>query len=308
VRVRGTPFITAVIMSAAAMLLIPSTIESHHRHAADVSAPADATDLAADPSPSSASPSPAPIITAPPAAPARAPVASGVRTLRARTVTLSVNGFWSWALLDRHSGQIAGSPTLATRSDTASAIKIWLAADYLRRADENRITVTTTRQRQISMMIRDSDNNMADFFWKTNGGAPTIQRMIRICGLTESRAVLKGTWSTTEISARDGARMISCVVDGRGAGQRWTAFLVNEMRQVRGPGRFGIVTALAPDTAVRTAIKNGWINRSDGRWHITCLAATDDWALAVQTQYAVALGMGYGANICKQVALQLGTT
>ena len=69
------------------------------------------------------------------------------------------------------------------------------------------------------------------------------------------------------------------------------------MRQVRGAGRFGVITALAPDVAARVAIKNGWINRRDGRWHIACLAVTDEWALTVLTQYPVSLGFGYGYTI-----------
>jgi hypothetical protein len=55
-------------------------------------------------------------------------------------------------------------------------------------------------------------------------------------------------------------------------------------------------------------MKNGWINRKDGKWHIACLAITDDWALSVLAQYPVTLGLSHGANICKQVAVQLGTT
>jgi hypothetical protein len=157
-------------------------------------------------------------------------------------------------------------------------------------------------------MIRDSNNDVADTYHRANGGSSSIHRMIRQCGLAESRPVAVGSWSTTEVSARDGARLATCVADGRAAGPTWTQWLLAEMRGVRGAGRFGIVNAFAPDAAAKIAIKNGWINRKDGKWHIACLAVSDEWAMTVLAQYPVAHGISYGANICKQVAVQLGTT
>jgi hypothetical protein len=80
---------------------------------------------------------------------------------------------------------------------------------------------------------------------------------------------------------------------------------MNEMRQVRGAGRFGIIEALAPDVAHTVAIKNGWIPRKDGKWHVNCLAVARDWALAVMTVYPASLGRGYGEDICEHVAEEL---
>src|SRR5207248_3166739 len=56
--------------------------------------------------------------------------------LHAGPVSASSPGFWSWALLDRYTGELTGSPNLNAVNDTASMIKAWLAADYLRRAAE----------------------------------------------------------------------------------------------------------------------------------------------------------------------------
>jgi hypothetical protein len=294
--IRGTPFIAAVIMSAAAMLLMPNMVSTakspeHRPPRAGTAMDANLDEDAAIPPPVQAV-APAPAGTA--------------RTLRTGQVNLNVAGFWSWALIDRRTGTLSGSENAAARSDTASMVKSWIAADYLRRAGER--GVEDSRLRSLSQMIRDSDNSIANTFHGYNGGTPSINRMIRICGLTDSRPVSSGSWSTTEVSARDGARLAVCLADGRAAGPKWTNWLLNEMRQVRGAGRFGIVTAFPPDVAAKVAVKNGWINRDDGKWHIACLAVTDDWALSVLTQYPVAQGMQYGANICKQVAVQLGTT
>lgn len=296
--IRGTPFIAAVVMSAAAMLLMPDVISTarppeQHAPRAGTAMEANLDDSVAVPPPVQAV-QPAPAGTA--------------RTLRTGQVNLNVTGFWSWSLIDRRTGTLSGSGNAAARSDTASMIKSWIAADYLRRQGEKGQGVEDSRLRALSQMIRDSDNSIANTYNTLNGGTSSINRMIRVCGLTESRPVSSGSWSTTEVSARDGARLAVCLADGRAAGPKWTPWLLGEMRQVRGAGRFGIVDAFPPEVATRVAVKNGWINRKDGKWHIACLAVTDDWALSVLTQYPVALGLSHGANICKQVAVQLGTT
>jgi hypothetical protein len=234
--------------------------------------------------------------------------AGTARTLRTGQVNLTVTGFWSWSLIDRRTGTLSGSANAAARSDTASMVKSWIAADYLRRQSERGQGVEDSRLRALSQMIRDSDNAIANTFNTANGGANSINRMIRVCGLTESRPVSSGSWSTTEVSARDGARLGVCLADGRAAGPKWTLWLMTEMRSIRGAGRFGIIDAFPAEVASKVAAKNGWINRKDGKWHIACLAVTDDWSLSVLTQYPVGLGMAHGANICKQVAVQLGTT
>jgi len=296
VGIRGTPFVAAIVMSAAALLLMPDAI-------------GEPTRTPAEPPPAATGALPANLpqdLQQPPPVQAVQPAPAGTaRTLRTAQVNLNVTGFWSWALLDRRTGQLTGSTNAAARSDTASMIKAWLAADYLRDAGTK---VEDARLRALSTMIRDSDNDIADTYYKADGGSASINRMIRVCGLTESRPVASGSWSTTEVSARDGARLGACIADGRAAGPTWTAWLLAEMRAVRGAGRFGIISAFAPDVAAKVAIKNGWINRNDGKWHIACLAVTDEWSMTVLTQYPVSLGMAYGANVCKQVAVQLGAT
>jgi len=246
----------------------------------------------------------------PPAAPAQAPAvrakAGAARTLRSGPVNLTVSGFWAWGMVDRRTGEVTGSANANARSDTASMVKTWIAADFVRRAAEADRPVTLEQRKDLSQMIRDSVNEIATTYHGLNGGPASIQRMISICGLSDSRVNDSGSWSTTEISARDGARLGACLADGRAAGAQWTAWLLAEMRAVRGVGRFGIVSAFPPEVARTVAFKNGWIPRDDGKWHIACLAVTAEWALSVLVVYPNAFGRTYGANVCKQVAVQLG--
>jgi hypothetical protein len=221
-------------------------------------------------------------------------------------VKISSTGFWAWALLDGITGQISGSPNLNAVNDTASMIKAWLGADYLRRAAERGQRPTDSQLRMVSIMIRDSDNAAAESVYRANGATASINRLFSLCGLSESRATA-GSWSRTYLTPRDAVRMGKCIADGRAAGQQWTAWLLTEMRSVRGYGRFGIIQALPAEVAKTTAIKNGWLLRSDGLMRINCLAIGKDWILAVETRYKGSLGEAHGINICKSVAAQLLT-
>lgn len=222
-------------------------------------------------------------------------------------VVIDTEDFWSWALVDVATGHITGAPNLAETSTTASMIKVWLAADYLRLATEAGDRPREERLQEISVMIRDSENDPATRLYDELGGAESIDRLIAICGLTDSAASWR--WSLTELSARDAARMGGCIADGRAAGPEWTDWLLSEMRQVRGEGDFGIREAFPAKVVPGVAIKNGYFARpEDGRWHLNCLAVGDGWALAVIQRYPEALGMDHGAAICRDVAAQLWST
>jgi len=219
-------------------------------------------------------------------------------------VNLSVKGFWSWAFLDFKTGEIESSTPANALSDTASMSKAWVAADYLRRAAEKNQQPNSTIMAELSTMIRDSDTTHAYEFHVANGNLGSIQRMIKLCGLTDTKGV-QNSWSLTRMSSRDVARLAKCIADGRAAGPKWTSWLLNEMRSVRGPGRFGIIEALPADVAKTTAIKNGWLARDDGQWHIACMATGDGWSMGVMAHYPSSLGKDYGAKTCREVTKQL---
>ncbi|MER7003053.1 hypothetical protein ABT297_08400 [Dactylosporangium sp. NPDC000555] len=214
-------------------------------------------------------------------------------------VTVDATGFWSWTLLDRRTGATVGSANANTAQRTASMIKAWLASDYLSRNPNP----SQSNLSQLSLMIRSSDNAAASHFWGLNGKSASISRLVQICGLTDSKAYID--WASTLISARDAARMGACIGDGRAAGPEWTDWVLNEMRNVAKDQKFGIAPALPAAEQASTAVKNGWIARSDDKWYVNCLAIGTDWVLSVLTVYPSSKGQGYGAGICESVARQL---
>jgi hypothetical protein len=217
-------------------------------------------------------------------------------------VDVQVQGFFAWALLDRNTNAISGSANVASDTNsTESMIKAWISADYLRQLGNQQ--PSSDRLALLTQMIRDSDDDAAEIIYDLDGSDAVVQRMISICGLTDT-SIVDGWWSRTEVSARDAVRLGACVADGRAAGPKWTAWILSEMRQVRGEGRFGIIDGLPSDLAARTSIKNGWTVVGDD-WHIDCLAIVDHYVLAVLTRYPAELGLQYGAGVCRDVAIEL---
>jgi|HigsolmetaAR206D_1030411.scaffolds.fasta_scaffold00104_4 hypothetical protein len=246
-------------------------------------------------------------------------------TLAAAPVTVrGVDGFFSWALLDRKTGKISGAKNMTATNSTESMIKVWLVADYLRNLGDAQ--PTPERLRQASTAIRDSDDMAAEALFNAGGRGAVIERLIRMCGLTDTHKVVppgKSTvwWSYTQMSARDAVRMGECIKNGTAAGPKWTEWVLEEMAKVRGTtaakdqqptrggGRWGIIDGLPEEILERgVAIKNGWTRIwADGMWHLNCLAVADDWVLSVLTRYPASKSLDFGANVCASVAAQLVT-
>lgn len=253
-----------------------------------------------------------------PASPTASPT-PGAPTLAAGPVDVTVDGFLSWALLDRTTGTITGSDNIAATNSTESMIKIWIVSDYLRRAAEDGEQPAAERLAQASTAIRDSNDDAAQDLYELGGGTDVVRRMISTCGLTDTKVASNGWWSYTQMSARDAVRLGDCVKNGAAAGPQWTAWVLSEMTKVRGTtaaadqhersggGRWGIIDGLPSEIVAQgVGIKNGWTAIwADGNWHINCLAVADDWALAVMMRYPIERGLDYGANVCKSVAEQL---
>jgi hypothetical protein len=285
----GLVALAVAAISVGAFLLVPrgesSTGGSEWAGNTGVDAPGPASRAAARPSPS---PSLPPLPVAP------------------TTVKVDVDGWWGWAMMDMRTGKISGSTTMSQTSTTASMIKSWIAADYLRRTAEQGETPSKARLDEVSIMIRDSDNNAAEDMFKVVGGSTAINRMIDICKLTDSKAI-RGYWSNTRMSPRDVTRLGLCIATGKAAGPKWTNWLLNEMRAVRGAGDFGVRLAFPKSEQKSIAIKNGWVTREgeDDNWHVNCLAIGKDWSVGVMMRYPIPLGFEYGTKVCQQVGSQL---
>ncbi|WP_018222446.1 serine hydrolase [Salinispora pacifica] len=215
---------------------------------------------------------------------------------------LGIDGWYAWSVLDRRTGEIIGSENMTETSTTASMIKSWIVADYLRRTVEAGRTPTDTELADATKIIRDSDNALTQEFYNNLGRSVTIERLLSRCELTDSNVAEDGGWSRTELSPRDTARLGECIADGRAAGPEWTDWLLEEMRLVRGAGDFGIRKAFPSAVSETIAIKNGWVDRTrEQENHVNCLAIGDTWTMGVMLRYPVAQGYQYGMDNCQKV-------
>ncbi|MFD2763767.1 hypothetical protein [Micromonospora eburnea] len=265
--------------------------------------------------------------------PAPAPTPPPPPTLADAPVSVNFKGeFFSWALMDRKTGKISGAKNMTSTSSTESMIKAWIVSDYLRQLGDKE--PTTALKKAASLAIRDSNDDAANQVYYAAGGSykvssdgmpnPVIQRAIKICGLTDTKrgAVdpYKGYWSFTQMSPRDAVRLGDCIADGKAAGPKWTKWVLDEMSKVRGSvktqqqksggGKWGIIDGLPAEIKAQgpVSIKNGWTPLNyDGNWHVSCLAVTDKWSLAVMMRYPQKDGLEYGADVCASVATQLVT-
>ncbi|MCP3787604.1 MULTISPECIES: hypothetical protein [Micromonospora] len=255
--------------------------------------------------------------------PAPAPTAPPAPTLAAGPVSVNFNGkFFSWALMDRKTGKISGTPNMASTNSTESMIKAWIVSDYLRQLKGK--PLSAERKKQATTAIRDSNDRSAEALYNAGGRKPVLDRLIKMCKLTDTKIDPKARWAYTQMSPRDAVRMGDCIGDGTAAGPKWTKWVLTEMANVRGGvkdqksvevqgGHWGIIDGLPASITSQgpVSIKNGFTMLwADGQWHVNCLAVTDDWTLAVMMRYP---GGGdprtpsYGAKVCASVATQLVT-
>ncbi|MDG4821628.1 hypothetical protein O7635_07145 [Asanoa sp. WMMD1127] len=244
-------------------------------------------------------------------APSREPAPAPEKTLdplpvRATDIKIDHTGWYSWALLDTRTGEMSGPADRTELSTTASLIKSWIGADFLRRSAEQGKTPSDSRMAQVKTMIRDSDNTAAQSLYEANGGSPSIKRLISMCKLKDSKVAADGGWSRTLLSPADITRLGACIADGTAAGPKYTNYLLGEMRQVRGTGDFGPRKAFPATEQKKIAIKNGWVDRQrEQEYHVSCMAIGDGWVIGVMTKYDISKGYTYGADICEQVGEQL---
>ncbi|GIH13439.1 hypothetical protein [Rugosimonospora africana] len=233
--------------------------------------------------------------------------------------------YLGWTLIDRQSGKSAGSANAENSTNTTeSMIKAWIAADYLRNHDQPSQSALDA----LSQMIIHSDDNIAETYYKINGGDPSIVELTKLCQLTDTDTPeIPSHWSYTTMSPADAARMGLCIANGTAAGPKWTSWLLKQMQNVQGSvqdqqtstggGRWGIIDGLPQYLVASTSIKNGWtpqIYNGSHDWHINCLAINTGWVLAIELQYRWtapdnkwehADNLATGANACASVTKQL---
>jgi hypothetical protein len=228
-------------------------------------------------------------------------------------ITVAGAEYSGWAMLDLADGRTTGSVNAASEGNTTeSMIKPWIVADFLRRLDEDGLQPTEAELDDLVLVIVDSNDPLAELYYQRGGADDVVWRLKRICDLP-GVVIEPNLWGMTVMTPLTAVGYGACLADGRAAGPRWTAWLLNVMRNVRGSvdeqvsgavqgGRWGIIEGLPAKLADVTSIKNGWTLYVDG-WHVNCLAIHPRWVLAVMLRTRADLDMA--AAGCASVATAL---
>ncbi len=212
---------------------------------------------------------------------------------------VNVDHWVSWALIDIKSGAMAGSDNWAEPGYVMSMIKPWIVADYL---NQHSRPDSWTLSRMSSMIVDSNDQAAYEYF----AGKASLNRLVVTCGLTD--LIGRGwSWSLTAMSARDAARMGYCIYNGHATSAKWTSWIVNKMRHVRGEGDFG-PRSLFPDRT-QLATKNGWYNW-DGYWYVNCLTMNSSWIISTLQRWSNDGGstkrnISKAESVCNSVASQV---
>jgi hypothetical protein len=223
--------------------------------------------------------------------PGRAAAASQWATGRA--------GIAGFTVIDLATGDILGGGYAETQIRTASVIKVPIAMELMAMANAQGRALTPSEQSELQLMITQSDNNAATQLWNEVGGANVIGLM-RSLGATQTVADPGGAWGFTLTTSRDLAVVLARLAQGV-LGPSATNEIISLMRQVIPSQAWGIGAAIPG-----AAIKNGWFP-DPGDWRVNCLgiAGGRRYALAIMTEYPIALGQVYGEATCQQIASQL---
>jgi Beta-lactamase enzyme family len=271
--------------------------------------PGPSTNPLAAPATSPSSPAATPSPTPKPV-PTSGPVALALAARRATVITDRTKDWASFTLIDRQTKKTVGDSRAAQTTFTESTVKAWLAADLLATRAREGTTPSAYETTRMTAMIRLSDDNAAEFLWRTLGADAAIVDMIKTCGLVDT-TVYHDWWSKTMISSRDLARLGDCIVPGKGRflSPQVGAPLVALMRSVDPTNAFGIQQAQPAGKGVHILVKNGWTEHgASGQWNVNCLGIWGPgsrWVLAVTIRYPIPNGLGYGAEICRRVTAAL---
>lgn len=200
----------------------------------------------------------------------------------------------AWAYLDSADGgvKLGGRAGPAV---TAGLLRPMIVADFLAQLDAAGVPPTAADEATMRAALVDSDNAAADQLYDRAGG-DGLARIAASCDLGDPG----DDWRTVRLTASATAALGACLREGVIVPDVWASWILDQMRAVRGDGRFGPIESHPMTGSRPLAIVNGWEIRA-GQWHVNCLAIGDWWTAAILTRYPAGLGRRHGEKVCADV-------
>ena len=175
----------------------------------------------------------------------------------------------SVALLDTKSGKWAtyGGDTF----DTASIVKVDILFALMLQAQDAGGVLTARERSLATNMIENSDNDSTSMLWAAIGRAAGLDKANERLGLKQTRGGEGTVWGITQTTATDQVRLLTAAFGNESplnAASR--AYMQQLMYHVAPDQAWGV--SAAADTSRPTALKNGWLQRSQThKWDINSI-------------------------------------
>jgi beta-lactamase class A len=157
------------------------------------------------------------------------------------------------------------------RFDSASVVKASILAAVLRWHQETNTSLSSTERSEATIMIENSDNNAATFFWNELGHA-RFQHYLNLATMTETIPSPGGTWGLTQITARDELQQLRLLIAPNSVLTTASRnYELNLMAHVISSERWG--TPAGAPSGLNVYVKNGWLPRATLGWRINSIGA-----------------------------------
>ena len=150
--------------------------------------------------------------------------------------------------------------------DSASVVKVTILGALLRKAEDQRRSLTRTEANLATAMITRSDNDAASALW-AELGRHDLQHFLNLAKMTHTVLGSGGYWGLTQITAYDEMRLLQLLLNPNPvltAASR--GYALGLMAHVTPSQRWG-VPAGAP-ASLTVHVKNGWLPRATHGWRI----------------------------------------
>ncbi|MGW3850024.1 serine hydrolase [Streptomyces fagopyri] len=179
----------------------------------------------------------------------------------------------SVALLDTESGKWAtyGGDVF----DTASIVKVDILSTLLLQAQDARRKLTTHERDLATDMIENSDNDATSTLWTGIGEATGLDSANKRLGLKETTGAEGTAWGLTRTTAVDQVRLLAAVFGEKSPLDTASRTYIQQLMYHIAPDQDWGVSAAA-DPGRPTALKNGWLQRSQTHlWDVNSIGRVE---------------------------------
>ncbi|MFJ9030236.1 serine hydrolase [Streptomyces sp. NPDC102274] len=197
------------------------------------------------------------------------PVPMDLESALSRVTALFSDNRMSVAILDTTSGESATYGEGAF--DTASIVKVNILATLLLQAQDTGRELTAQERAYAAAMIQNSDNDSTSALWTEIGSATGLDAANERLGLSETTGGDGTVWGVTQTTARDQIRLLQAVFGDKSPLSTASRDYIQDLMYHIAASQDWGVTAAA-DAERPTALKNGWLQRSQTKkWDVNSI-------------------------------------